>query len=305
MKNLFIVLFICSINLIAIAAPTPESLFRNGDNKEIKSNNLIIQFSITKKGEKEDDNVLFYKSIYDFKLNSLVLIQFTDQSYREVMYVNHIRNLDISFNNLSSYRDILLFSSFKMLFENSSKYFSLMLTKEAPEYLPNTKLINLEKKGLMSRHATFLQLKNQDDAPVDLKSPFYSEDPEIQKQLIELKKAPMYKETTHVNLIRNNKILFWNLNFTGISAYFFHENHKLNKLTLSKLDNDFKIVLDNYIIFDGSHELPQFFQLYTNDKVENIKFKSIRYLDLTKSLSTIYKNLIDKKPERVNKSLSF
>lgn len=264
--------FIISTN--ASAVPTVEGLFRNVNNKE-PSGNLIVVTAMVSKMEivptvgMIDETVAestqvqkkpaFYKWLISLeKENSIDIIQvsYDDQSLKEdtVTASKYFPDLKKIIENDSSLERGMFYGLMSVLVLNDASVLKNILNKYSQGFVSNKELMSKEKISLYQRYKAYLEQRQNDEALV---SPLEPEDQEKQTYVKETLSAPMYKDAGNVSLSREASELYWKVDLKSITALFGNEDHRLRRVEYQSPLGDLRVIADEYVLFNGSHELPK------------------------------------------------
>lgn len=272
---IFVLSLILSITVSA--TPTVEGLFRNVNNKEPTGNLILVTAMVSQmKSEvenKEDQPEVvtvensqqlvtkpaFFKWLISLeKEQSIDVIQvsYADQSLKEsyVKSSKYLPDLKKIIESDSSLERGMFYGLMGVLVLNDAAVLKNILTKYSQGFISNKDLMSKEKIYLYQKYKNFLEKRQNDEALI---SPLEPEDPEKQTAVNEVLKSPMYKDAGNVSLKREAGDLYWHVDLKSINALFGNEDHRLRKLEYQSPLGDIKIIADEYVLFNGTHELPK------------------------------------------------
>jgi hypothetical protein len=290
--NLFkmTVFFLVITNTVFAAIPTPEGLFRNGNNKDINTEMVVIKLKIEEisndgvlKLEKESQEDLkevisansqrtrHYKFIYSNEKDKsvdLIQVQYEDAQMKKesVIKASYFKNLNKKLAENISYEPTLFYSLNLMLTLNNSKGLTGLIKKVNETFKNNKELMNQEKVTLLEKYREYLaRAREKTDKTTSVEVSMTKEDlsplapmtDDEKKKVKELLDAKMYDTSEIVTLKKIDNKFFWQMKMENIYADFSSESHRLKKLVLNIGDETIEINLSNYILFDGIHELPK------------------------------------------------
>lgn len=276
MKFLTAILFIL-LTLAAQATPTAEGLFRNVSNKEPSGNLIVVtamveqMSSLTKdtataavntpmlSSPVREEKPVYYKWLISLEREhaiDLIQVSYTSSQMKtnqvkEVRYFPDLSKVIASDNSLER---SLFYGLMGVLVLNESTILKNTLSKYAQGFVPNKELMSKDKINLYQRYKEYLS-KRQDDEM--LRSPLEPEEEEKAQLVKETLNAPMYKDVGNVKLIRTDGELVWRIDLKSVVALFSNEDHRLKKVDYQSPLGDLRIIADEYVLFDGGHELPK------------------------------------------------
>ncbi len=254
--------------------PTAEGLFRNANNKELTGNLIVVTAMIERMpmmaGQSETAQVqqevtlakpLYYKWLLSLERDKLVdMIQVTyDQAQMKENQVRSTRYLPDLLKVVGSDNSLersLFYGLMGVLALNRSELIAPTLTKYAQGFVTNAELMSRDKKNLYQQYKEYLEMKKKDE-DVEANSPLKPEDPERAKAVSEILAAPMYRDAENVELVRIRGKLQWKVDLKNMLAYFSNEDHRLRQIDYQSPLGDISIRADDYVLFDGAHELPK------------------------------------------------
>tara|TARA_R110000868_G_scaffold100129_7_gene275479 strand:- start:4130 stop:5155 length:1026 start_codon:yes stop_codon:yes gene_type:complete len=276
MKHLIFLLMIFTSTL-AQATPTAEGLFRNVSNKEPTGNLIVVTAMIEEMSALDAQpkpaplteeaallqpivkKPIYYKWLMSLEReNSVDLIQvsYTNSQLKEdqIQHVKYFPEITKVISNDNSLERSMYYSLMNMLVLNESKTFKSVLGKYAQGFLSNKDLMAKEKISLYKKYKEYLEKRQSDESLI---SPLDPVDPEQAAQVKEIMAAPMYKDAGNVELVRVDNELAWKVDLKSLYAIFSNEDHRLRKIEYQSPLGDLRVIADEYVLFDGAHELPK------------------------------------------------
>lgn len=294
--KLLISMLLISFSFGAFAAiPTAEGLFRNGNNKEIEGNLVVLTFiieehlnkkllenaKISETTEKVEKNLLtetmkprYFKIIYGLESEDRIesiLVEYDSPklSAASVKDVKYFSNILEKINSDQYLEREIFYSVLNVIALNDSRAMSKLLNKYNTNYNNNEKLLNEEKFKLLTDYKKYLQtIKDDETLKEKLENPLKPEDPEKIEVVKELMKAPLYKRDETISLVRDNTDFYWKMELENTSARFDSEKYRMNEFLHTNGGSTVKINMGEYILFNGIHELPKF--IFFKDLLERI-----------------------------------
>jgi len=305
MKLLAIIIIFFMGNLFA-AIPTVEGLFRNGNNKDLSGNFVVLKFNITEVPTEDAINKVnmngagkqngladaLLSKIYPVKYCKFIFSLETEGKFQllQVVYsksnmnndslvsVNYIPDLNNSIVNDSGMERRLLYSLLMMFSLNESSGIASILKSHNQNFIDNKSLLNIDKKNLLEKYKEYLlAIKKDKDSMVNIKSPLSSDEPIEKAKISKILNSGMYSKAPEVKLIRENKIFYWEVAYENFNALFEHQSHRLNKINMVVKEGTISGLFGDFILFDGIHELPKTVILKdTQEKKFKIRILSLR-----------------------------
>ncbi len=258
----------------ASAVPTVEGLFRNVNNKEPSGNLIVVTAMVSKMptispegmgeglvGEVAEiiQKPAFFKWLISLeKEQSIDVIQvsYENQSLKEdsVTATKYFPDLKKIIENDSSLERGMFYGLMSVLVLNDASVLKNILNKYSQGFVSNKELMSREKINLYHRYKIYLEQRQNDEA---LMSPLEPEDQEKLLSVKEVLSAPMYKDAGNVSLSREASELYWKVDLKSITALFGNEDHRLKRVEYQSPLGDLRIIADEYVLFNGSHELPK------------------------------------------------
>lgn len=274
MKSLVLVIAFF-IGQSAFAMPTAEGLFRNVSNKEPTGNLIVVTAQVEPMEMPLKENSLisapltteeqvplmpaYYKWLISLEReNHIDVIQVTynngDLKDNHVKSTRYLPDLKKIVGSDSSLERSLFYGLLSMFVLNESEIIGGIMSKYAQGYASNKELMSREKLNLYYRYKDYLEKRQDNEALV---SPLEPEDVEKVQVVKETMAAPMYRDAGNVKLTRADGELVWKVDLKSVMAYFSNEGHRLKRLEYQSPLGDLKLMADDYVLFNGTHELPK------------------------------------------------
>lgn len=297
------------LSFSALSLPTPQSLFRNGSNKDIETDTVILDFKIEElKNEREiipmtpdslelEGNTknlteLLFKKYYRVIINK-------NENERHTFYQAEYNDGTLKNDVISSFyegrsflrflgskkqvditRD-LFYSFITLLTMNSDAGINNFLKSTNKDYETNEQLIDQEKKELLETYAKYLEtIKDDPTLKEDLISPLSPEDKEESGKVKEILARPFYKSSDNVTLRRIENEIFLFLNLEKTTAKFDNRFNRVLEFNFNEMSNNVSMRFHDYVLLNGQHEFPKFLIFEINRRqyrIEFIKFRQLSY----------------------------
>ena len=205
-----------------------------------------------------------------------------DENIVDVLFYKNLTN-DVM--NSSEHKALLL-SLLSSLALNRSQEMSAFLKKVSKNYKTNQELIDPEKRALYSKYKKYLKLVKEDEALKEsLENPMDPKDEDIRKTVEMIKERPFLQKDEYVSLEKKESHFLWKVDLDVIDATFDGKTQRLLRLDYTEPQNKLSVSLDDYILFNGSNELPKIIKLDTQDHTYTLRTSSHVQLNLgTKSM---------------------
>lgn len=289
MKPIFFFILI-SFNLMG-ARPSVEGLFKNGSNQDVTSNFVMFRFlyeieenkeSIGQEPEELKNSLKGEIStrfiLNEGKVESLLLFAFSkDEDKKSALVRKFYKKYSSIEKDLTSLEDKVFWGLLEYLVLNKSEKIIKVLSEIEGVDLSNKVLVNTEKLELLKKKKNYLEIiKNDKEMETAVTNPVESEDPEIAKKNKEILKSRFFKRSENVKLVKSGNKFFWELKLEKVEALFSVANHKIQFLKIKIDDNELSYTFDNFVLFNGVHELPS--KVIVQDLKKNVK--KIRFQEL-------------------------
>lgn len=276
MKKLVLVIAL-GLSQATLAMPTAEGLFRNVSNKEptgnlivvtaqveplempLKENSLITAPATGPATEAVIQKPAYYKWLISLEREKHIdVIQVTynhaDLKENHVKSTRYLPDLKKIVSADSSLERSMFYGILSMFVLNESEIIGGLMNKYAQGYVSNKELMSREKLNLYYRYKDYLEKRQANETLV---SPLEPEDAEKVQVVKETMAAPMYRDAGNVKLIRSEGELVWKVDLKSVAAFFSNEGHRLKRLEYQSPLGDLKMMADDYVLFNGTHELPK------------------------------------------------
>ncbi len=312
MKNKMILILICLINSAWASVPTTEGLFRNNSNSDVGASLVMVTLQAQKELSKkaleqpvsespvkenqvlsaEDERIEKVNIKYLFSVNDndeveVITITYKtgDMSDSNILGVKYYKNLNSAVLNSPNQKGLIL-GLLSSLALNRSQEISSFFKKVSTNYKSNQDLIDPEKKDLYVKYKKYLKLIKEDESLKEsLENPLEPQDEEIKKTVDLIKERPFLQKDPHVELEKKDSHFLWKVDLDVVDALFDGKSQHLLKLDYTKPDEKVAISLDDYILFNGSNELPKTIKVDTTIHTYTLRTSSHVQLNLgTKSM---------------------
>lgn len=265
--KLVVIIFSFLIMLNAKAAvPTEEGLLKNLNNADIPGNLITIKAILQAgssvgniAGATETPKLDYYKFVISLENpNAVSLFQVAYSNGQmlnsQIKDVKYIPDLVAAIKKEKSPEKGLFNALFMMLATNRSLGMEAFLEKSGIQIVKNKNLLNEEKMKLLKTYRTYLATnKGKGEA----NSPLNPTDPQNKAKVIELFRANTFQRSKNIELVKSDNEFFWRADWKSGLGYFSNEERRLRKFEYNIADSQMKIEASEYILFNGTNELPK------------------------------------------------
>jgi len=320
MKNKVLIIAIFLITNVWASVPTTESLFRNNNNSDVLASLVMVvlqgektpneeilkEIPISKEETVKPENE--YKKInlkYLFSVNDSdevelirIIYKYGKMDDKNIIGVKYYKNLKKGILDTSDKKGLVL-SLLSSLALNRSNEMSSFLNRNSSNYRSNQELIDPEKRDLYIKYKKYLKLvKEDEDLKEDLDNPMESKDAEVRKVIESIKLRPFLQSDPYVTLEKNNNHFLWKVDLDVLNALFDARTQRLMKVKFKKSGHNIAISMDDYILFNGTNELPKIIKINDGTNTYILRTSSDVQLNLgSKSMMTRYNEYLRKLKE--------
>jgi hypothetical protein len=280
MKKLVLILFIWAMNSNA-AVPTMEGLFRGGENQDLAGNFIILKLMVEKleRREQEKKFLTFFFSLEKEKKIEFLQLKSPQKNMQPITDIHHDYNLLWRLRKDGSERRVLFYALLSALALNNSKSLAYYLKKKDRAFKTNRESFYWEKLKLLKSYKRYLVEKRK-DSNFKGDSPLESKDIKKQEKINEVLKAPLYRPSDKVRLIRQENHFYWKLEVPTFMALFDNKTHFITEFRISLHGGNIGLRFGDFIHFNGIHFLPREILMDDlNGKKYKITFMSYRALN--------------------------
>ncbi len=324
MKIKSLILSIFTFSSLWASVPTTEGLFRNNNNSDVQASLVMVTLQVEKEPSKNaleqpvEESPIAEKEVlapgtsgketkvvnvkYLFSVNDREDVESVRIIYRpgkmddeNIISVEYYKNLAEGVVNNPEMKGLVL-GLLSSLALNRSQEMSSFLKKVSKNYKSNEELIDPEKRDLYSKYKKYLKLIKEDESLKDsLENPMEPQDAEIKKTVEIIKERPFLQKDPYVTLEKKNTHFLWKVNLDVLDAVFDGKTQRLMKVDLKKPNEKLTVSLDDYILFNGTNELPKIIKMDTGTYTYTLRTSSHVQLNLgTKSMWQRYNEYISK-----------
>ncbi len=248
------------------AVPTEEGLLKNLNNADIPGNLITIKAMLQAgatvgnvAGAVEAPKIDYYKFVISLENPSAIsLLQIAYSNGQmlnsQIKDVKYIPDLVAAIRKEKSPEKGLFNAIFMMLTTNRSQGMEAFLEKSGIQVVKNKNILNEEKMKLLKAYRNYLATnKGKGEA----NSPLNPTDPQNKAKIIELFRANTFQRSKNIELVKIENEFFWRADWKSGLGYFSNEERRLRKFEYNLADTQIRIEASDYILFNGTNELPK------------------------------------------------
>ena len=299
-----LVVFMFSFTVHA-SVPTEEGLLRNLNNADLPGQFITVKTMIESLSESDKKDYVKFQIALDGASN-VALLQTTYSNGQ--MFNSQIKNVKYFPDLLSQIKKeknpdkSLFYSVLMMLTSNRSQGMEVFLEKNGVEVVKNKNILNEEKMKLLRAYRSYLvNSKNKGD----MGSPLNPEDPKNKEKILELFRSNTFERVKNIELVKKDNEFMWKVDWKSTQGFFSNEERRFRAVEYSTADMQIKIEASNYLLFNGTNELPKFMNVKdSTGQLYKIQTLSMDVKRSDKRLSEAYQE-IKRTPEQSEVSFPF
>lgn len=305
--NKLLILSLLFITTLSVRAsiPTTEGLFRNANNADIQANLVVLKMIFTLKPsnqvlsapiadvpeEKAEETATVEEKKYYVKFllsedsdKRVQVIQaiyldskMDDSSLVDVRYYSNLKNKIKSSDRIQG----VFYATLSSLALNRSEEIDALLKLTSKNYKSNKDLIDAEKMALYEKYKRYLTLAKEDETLKEtMDNPMKPNDDEGKELVRIIKSRSFMNKDPFISLVKDQNGFFWKAENDVLTAIFENKTMRLEKLDFGEVNKNIKLSFDEYILFDGSHELPKTIKVDSPEAFVEIRTSSLTHLML-------------------------
>ena len=266
MKNCLFGLVFFVLTNAALAAPTIEGLFRNGNNPDLSADLVVATFSVEELPTEVSKETLPPRYVKVFMSRSAAKVELVQTDYADNRFTEaavqrsyYRTQLSDDVRDAKTLERPLFYNVLASLLLNDSRPMNHFLKAHATAYKTNRELMNPEKIELLQKYKDYLIAVSEEGGSVkDAIKASKQGDAEERAKAMEVISTGVYDKTDRVRLTREAGQFYWAVDLGQVKALFTNEEHRLKKMQLL-LDGGKNVELEcgEYVLMNGTHELPR------------------------------------------------
>lgn len=259
MKRLaFYLTLFFSIGLFA-SVPTEEGLLKNLNNAGIPGNLITIK-AMVQGPEIEGVKTDYYKfliSLENPNVISLLQIAYSNGQMlnTQMKEIRYLPDMVAAIKKEKSAERGMFYAALVMLATNKALGMEAFLEKNGVQIVKNKNILNEEKMKLLRAYRTYLA---NNKGKGDASSPLNPQDPQAKAKVIELFRANTFERAKNIELTKIENEFVWKIDWKSTQGLFTNEERRLRRLDYINGDVSVRIDATEYIMFNGTNELPKF-----------------------------------------------
>ena len=301
-KSILILLSFISLG-VGAAIPSVEGLFRNGHNADPSGELIVLKVQVSETKEldeipmeetteeelkaniqEEKTKVSYYKFIFRYEGDQrlqLIQVGYKDGKMGKdsIFSVEYRRRASEIQKSFVSTETNLFYSLLTLLSLNYRYYMKDLLVSSNQDFQENKLILNKEKIKVYESYKNYLKMTKEDEALKEtMANPLKPEDLEERAKVKEVLNQNMFVRQEQVKLVKKSDRFFWNIQLENLEANFENDTHRLVDMVLRTPLGEVSVLADDYILFDGIHELPKRLIIKTaNKKSYDLRFLSTQH----------------------------
>lgn len=248
-------------HLLYASVPTEEGLLRNLNNADLPGTFITMRLMSQDLGEPEKREYIKLQ-ISTEKPNSIALLQTVYSSGQmqntQIRSIKYFPNIVFQIKKEMVPEKSLFYAIVTMLAANESLGMQAFLEKNGVSVVKNKNILNEEKMKLLRAYKNYL-VKNKTRG--DAGSPLNLEDAKEKEKNLELFRSNTFKKSKNIELVKRDKEFMWKVDWKSSQAFFTNEERRFRAIVYSTGEAEIKIEGSEYLLFNGTNELPKFLNL--------------------------------------------
>ena len=262
MKKFLQILILSSLSLGAFASvPTEEGLLKNLNNADLPGQFVTVKMMV--QSLNEPDKVDYVKLQLSLDNPSAVGLLQTVYSNGQMLNsqiksVKYFPDLLTQIRKEKAPEKSLFYGVLMMLTTNRSHGVEAFLEKNGVSVVKNKTILNEDKMKLLRAYRTHLvNSKGRGDAG----SPLNPEDPKNKEKVLDLFRSNTFKRARNIELVKKDNEFMWKVDWKSAQGFFSNEERQFREMDYNTTDTQIKLEANNYLLFNGTNELPKFMNL--------------------------------------------
>lgn len=243
------------------SVPTEEGLLKNLNNADLPGTNITVKMMVQSLNEQDKTEYIKLQLSLD-NPNSITALQTIYSNGQmlnsQVKSVKYIPDLLAQIKREKAPEKSLFYGVLMMLTTNRSQGVEAFLEKNGISIVKNKTILNEDKMRLLRAYRSHLvNNKGRGDAG----SPLNPEDPKNKERVLDLFRSNTFKRAKNIELVKKDNEFMWKVDWKSAQGYFSNEERQFRALDYNTGDSQIKLEASNYLLFNGTNELPKFMNL--------------------------------------------
>ncbi|MBC7713309.1 MAG: hypothetical protein H7177_08220 [Rhizobacter sp.] len=262
MKMLFskIVLALVISGSVFASVPTEEGLLKNLSNADLPGSFITVKMMLQSLSEQEkSDYVKLQLALEGSNIAVLQTVYSNGQMLTsQVKSTKYFPDLLTQIKREKTPEKSLFYSVMMMLTTNRSQGLEAFLEKNGVSVVRNKTILNEDKMKLLRAYRSHLvNSKGKGDAG----SPLNPDDPKAKERILDLFRSNTFKRARNIELVKKDNEFMWKVDWKSAQGFFSNEERQFRAIDYSSGDAQIKIEASNYLLFNGTNELPKFMNM--------------------------------------------
>lgn len=258
LTKIILALFISSS--VYASVPTEEGLLRNLNNADLPGSFITVKMMVQNLSEQEKaDYVRLQLSLEGNNIAVLQTIYSNGQMLNsQVKSVKYFPDLLTQIRREKAPEKSLFYAVMMMLTTNRSQGMEAFLEKNGVSVVKNKTILNEDKMKLLRAYRSHLvNNKGRGEAG----SPLNPEDPKNKERVLDLFRSNTFKRAKNIELVKKDNEFMWKVDWKSAQGFFSNEERHFRAIDYSTGDAQIKLEANSYLLFNGTNELPKFFNV--------------------------------------------
>ena len=242
------------------SVPTEEGLLRNLNNADLPGAFINVKMMIQPLVEQEkSEYVKLQLRVEGSNISALQTIYSNAQMQNsQVKSVKLIPDLLTQIKREKSPEKSLFYSVMMMLTTNRSQGMEAFLEKNGVAIVKNKTILNEDKMRLLRAYRTHLV---NSKGKSDVGNPLNPNDPKSKEKVLDLFRSNTFNRAKNVELVKKDNEFMWKVDWKSSQGFFSNEERQFRAIDHNTGDAEIKIEASNYILFNGTNELPKYINM--------------------------------------------
>ena len=292
-KFLVKIILVMTVSLsVHASVPTEEGLLKNLNNADLPGQFITVKMMVQSLTETDKTQYLKLQLSLD-NPNAIGLLQTTYSNGQmltsQIKNVKYFPDLLTQIKREKSAEKSLFYGVVMMLTTNTSSGVEAFLEKNGVSVVKNKTILNEDKIKLLRAYRSHL-VNNKGKGEAG--SPLNPEDPKNKEKVLELFRSNTFKRAKNIELVKKDNEFMWKVDWKSAQGYFSNEERQFRAIDYNTPDTQIKVEASNYLLFNGTNELPKFFNVKDSaGQLYKIQTLSLDIKKADKRLSESYEEL--------------
>ncbi len=240
------------------SVPTEEGLLRNLNNADLPGSYITVKMMVQSLADQDKAEYVKLQLSVDNPnvVTALQTIYSNGQMLNsQIKSVKYIPDLLAQIKREPIPERSMFYGVMMMLTTNRSQGVEAFLEKNGVSIVKNRTVLNEDKMKLLRAYRTHLvNSKGRGDAG----SPLNPEDPKNKEKVMDLFRSNTFRRAKNIELVKKDNEFMWKVDWKSSQGFFSNEERQFRAIDYSTGDSQIKLEASNYLLFNGTNELPKF-----------------------------------------------